>query len=189
MTKIKSLDERIRRSALLAVRARVNLDLFAFLMWQSNLDRFEDALAERWNLFEFIRSANEHEFLARTVNLFAPRKDTDNFPMLVKEAEATGAIDAAKCAAISAQIAKAEPALKVATRIRHKVVSHQDDTYTKPEIYNQVKPTLPMFIDLSDQSLKIASALCCARGFQAQAIFTAPIEQLEKMLAELQQNP
>lgn len=186
MSKAKPLDDRIRRASWLAARARVNLDLFAFLMWQSNLDKFEDALIERWNLFEFIRTANEHEFLARIVNLFARHKDTDNFPDLVDEAERVGAIDAATCATIKAQINCADNAFKVARCIRHKVVAHQDDTRTKPEIYKQVKPTLPMFIKLSDQSLAIAGTLCFARGFKPQAVFTAPTVQLEAMLAELQ---
>jgi len=158
-------------------------------MWQTNLDKFEDALADRWNLFEFIRSANEHEYLARIVNLFARRSDTDNFPMLVEQAETTGAIDAATCARIKAQIVAADSAFQVARTIRHKVVSHQDSNHTKPEIYAQVKPNLPMLIELSDQSLAIAGALCSARGLPPQAVFTAPREQLEKMLAELQRNP
>ncbi len=76
----KPLDDRIRRASWLAARARVNLDLFAFLMWQTNLDRFEDVLTERSDLFEFICTANEHEFLARIVNLFTRRGDTDNSP-------------------------------------------------------------------------------------------------------------
>jgi hypothetical protein len=45
---------------------------------------------------------------------------------------------------------------------------------------------LPMFIELSDQSLAIAGALCSARGLQPQTVFKTPILQLEKMLAELQ---
>jgi hypothetical protein len=188
MSKAKSLDDRLLRASWLAARARVNLDLFAFLMWQTNLDKFEDALADRWNLFEFLRTANEHEYLARIVNLFARRPDTDNFPMLVEEAEKTCAIDAATCAQIKAQIAATDNAYQVAKTIRHKVVSHQDSVRTKPEIYAQVKPTLPMLIELSDQSLAIARALCSARGLQPQAIFTAPCEQLEKMLAELQRG-
>lgn len=51
-----------------------------------------------------------------------------------------------------------------------------------------MKPTLPMFIKLSDQSLAIAGALCSARGLQPQAIFMAPSAQLEEMLAELQRT-
>jgi len=186
MAKAKPLDDRIQRASWLAARARVNLDLFAFLMWQTNLDKFEDALSGRWNLFEFIRTANEHEYLARIVNLFARRSDTDNFPTLVDEAEAAGMIDAQTGARIRTQIAAADPAYQVARKIRHKVVSHQDDTYSKPEIYAQVRPTLPMFIELSDQSLAIAGALCATRGLQAQVVFSAPVEQLEKMLDRLQ---
>lgn len=185
MSKAKPLDDRIRRASWLAARARVNLDLFAFLMWQTNLDKFEDALAERWNLFEFIRTANEHEFLARIVNLFARRKDTDNFPELLDEAERIGAIGAVECATIKAQIDATKDAYDVAKTIRHKVVSHQDATHTKPEIYKEAGPTLPMFIRLSDQSLKIADSLCSARRLQSQAIFIEPVLQLEKMLAEL----
>ncbi|MBA3896008.1 MAG: hypothetical protein H0X36_02475 [Sphingomonadaceae bacterium] len=166
----------------------MNLDLFAFLMWQANLDKFEVALAERRNLFEFIRTASEHEFLARIVNLFARRTDTDNFAMLVSEALSAGAIDEATYAATMSQITAADGAYRVAKTIRHKLVSHQDDTRIKSEIYRQLKPTLPMFIELSDQSLAIASALCSARGLQAQAVFTAPAEQLEEMLAELQRD-
>jgi hypothetical protein len=147
--------------------------------------QFEDALIDRWNLFEFIRTANEHEFLARIVNLFARRKDTDNFPELVDEAEHMGAIGAATCATIKAQIDAADSGYKVAKSIRHKAVSHQDDTYTKPEVYKQAKPTLPMFIELSDQSLAIAGTLCSARGLQSQAVFETPTVQLEKMLTEL----
>ena len=188
VSKTKPLDDRIRRASWLAARARVDLDLFAFLMCQTNLDKFEDALAKRWNLFEVIRTAHEHEFVARVVNLYARRKDTDNFPELVDEAERIGAISTAACASIKAQIAAADNTYKVVKTIRHKVVSHQDDTYTKPEIYNQMKPTLPMFIDLSNRSLAIAGALCSARGFQPQAVFTTPTVQLEVMLAELQQN-
>lgn len=188
MSKAKPLNDRIRRASWLAVRARVNLDLFAFLMWQANLDKFEDALAERWDLFDFIRTANEHEFLARIVNLFTRRPDTDNFPALVDEAEHVNALDAMTCAAIKAQIAATNSAYKVARTIRNKVVSHQDDTHTKPEIYKQAQPTLPMFIDLSDQALAIAGALCSARGLQPHAVFTGPAVQLEKMLAELQRN-
>ncbi len=188
MTKGKSLDDRVRRASWLATRARVNFDLFAFLMWQTNLDRFEDVLAERWSLFEIVRTANEHEFLTRVVNLFARRRDTDNFPELVEEAEEVGAIDTVTCAAIKAQISAAESAYKVARTIRHKVVGHQDSIYTKPEIYSQVKPTLPMFIELSDQSLAIASALCSARGLQPHVMFAAPAVQLENMLTELQRN-
>ncbi len=155
-------------------------------MWQANLDKFEDALVERWNLFEFIRTANEHEFLARIVNLFARRKDTDNFPELVDEAERMGAIGTVEYATIKAQIDATEGAYNIAKKIRHKVVSHQDATHTKPEIYKQVGPTLPMFIKLSDQSLEIADALCSARGLQSQDIFIEPVVQLEKMLTELQ---
>ena len=172
----------------MAVRARVNLDIFAFLMWQSNLDKFENALAERWEFFEFVRTANEHEFLARIVNLFARRKDTDNFPELVDEAEHLGEIGTAACAAIRLQIGAADKGYKVARTIRHKVVSHQDDTHTKPEIYKQLQPTLPMFIELSDQSLAIAGALCSARELQPQVIFTAPASQLGEMLADLQRK-
>ncbi len=186
MNKAKPLDDRIRRASWLAARARVNLDLFAFLMWQANLDKFEDVLAKRWNLFEFIRTANEHEFLARIVNLFARRKDTDNFPELVDEAERAGAIGAVACATIKAQIDTAQDAYNVAKTIRHKVVSHQDATYAKSEIYKQVQPTLPMFIKLSNRSLEIADALCSARGLQSQEIFIEPAIQLEKMLVELQ---
>jgi hypothetical protein len=188
MTKAKSFDDRVRRASWLATRTRVNLDLFAFLMWQTNLDRFEDVLAERWSLFEIMRTANEHEFLLRVVNLFARRKDTDNFPELVKEAEDVGAIDVVTCAAIKSQINAAESAYKVVRTIRHKVVSHQDNIYTKPEIYKQAKPTLPMLIELSDQSLAIADALCSARGLQPQVVSKAPAVQLENMLAELQRN-
>lgn len=188
MSKAKLLDDRIRRASWLAARARVNLDLFAFLMWETNLDKFEAALTERWSLFEVIRTANEHEFLARIVNLFARRKDTDNFPELMDEAERVGAISAAKCATIKAQIGAADSAYKVAKTIRHKVVSHQDDTLTKPDIYRQVKPTLPMFIELSDHSLAIASALCSARGLQPQAVSTVRTLQLEDMLAKLQRE-
>ncbi len=99
-----------------------------------------------------------------------------------------GAIDAATCATIRAHIDAADSAYKVAKTIRNKVVSHQDMTHSKPEIYKRVQPTLPMFIELSDQSLAIAGALCSARGLQPQAVFTAPTAQLEEMLAELQRN-
>ncbi len=186
--KAKPLDDRIFRASWLAARARVNLDLFAFLMWQTNLDNFEDVLADRWNFFEFIRTANEHEFLARIVNLFAHRSDTDNFPKLIDEVERVGATSATVCAAIKVQISNAESAYRIVKTIRHKVVSHQDDTLTKPEIYEQVRPTLPMFIELSDQSLAIAGALCSARGLQPQAVFTTPVAQLEDLLAELQRK-
>jgi hypothetical protein len=47
---------------------------------------------------------------------------------------------------------------------------------------------LQIFIELSDQSLAIAGALCAARGLQPQAIFTAPTEQFEKLLISLQRN-
>ncbi len=104
------------------------------------------------------------------------------------EAERLGAIDAATCATIKAQIDAADNAYNVARTIRHKVVSHQDDTYTKPDLYNQLRPTLPMFIGLSDQSLAIAAALCSARGLQTQAIVAVHTVQLESMLAELQRN-
>lgn len=185
MSKAKPLDDRIGRASWLAARARVNLDLFAFLMWQTNLDKFETALSKRWNLFEFIRTANEHEFLARITNLFARRKDTDNFPELVEEAERMHAIDAATCATIKTQIDAANSAYEIAKIIRNKVVSHQDSAHNKPDIYKQAKPTLPIFIELSDQSLAIASALCSARGFPSQAVFTTPTVQLEEMLVEL----
>ncbi len=59
--------------------ARVDLDLFAFLTHQTNLDRFEDAVGERWTLFEFIRTAHEHAFLARIVNLFDPEQIPTTF--------------------------------------------------------------------------------------------------------------
>jgi hypothetical protein len=188
MSKAKPLDDRIRRASVLAARARVNLDLFAFLMWQTNLDRFENVLVERWNFFEFVRTANEHQYLARVVNLFTRRSDTDNFPELVNVAERTGAIDAATCSTIRTQIDAADSAYQVAKTIRHKVVSHQDHALTKPEIYRQVKPTLPLFIELGDQSVAIAGALCSARRLQPQAAFTAPTAQLEEMLTTLQRH-
>lgn len=62
MGKAKPLNDRIHRASWLAARARVDLDLFAFLTHQTNLDRFEDVLGERWTLFEFIRTAHEHAF-------------------------------------------------------------------------------------------------------------------------------
>ena len=189
MSKAKSLDDRIHRASWLAARARVNLDLFAFLMWQSNLDKFEDVLTERWSLFEVIRTANEHEFLTRIANLFTRRGDTDNFFSLVDEAKCVGAIGAATCATIKSQTDIARSTFEAAAKtIRDKVVSHQDDTYTKPEIYKQVKPTLPMFVELSDHSLAIANALCSARGLQPQAVFTVPTAQLEQLLVELQRS-
>lgn len=188
MTKTKPFDERIRRASCLAVRARVNLDLFAFLKWQKNLDKYEDVLLPRWNLFDFIRTANEHEFVARIVNLFTKRPDTDNFPSLANEAEHFALIDPVTCAAIKVQIAETDDTFGRVKTIRHKVVSHQDDTQTKPQIYKRVKPTLPMFIELSDQSLSIANALCAARGVTSQAVFSAPIDQLEEMLTELQKR-
>lgn len=188
MSRVKPFDDRVRRASWLAARARVSLDLFAFLMWQTNLDEFEDVLSARCDLFEFIRIANEHDFLARVVNLSTHRPGTDNFPALVDEAERVGAIAAGTCATIRAQIAAANDAYQVAKTIRHKVVSHQDDTYTKPEIYKRVKPTLPMFIELSDRSLAIAGALCSARGLQPQAVSTVPGAPLEGMLAELQHS-
>lgn len=186
MSKAKPLDDRIHRASVLAARARVNLDLFAFLTWQTNLDRFENVLIERWNFFEFVRTSNEHEYIARVVNLFTSRSDTDNFPELVNVAERKGAIDVVTCSTIRAQIDAAGGSYHVAKTIRHKVVSHQDHALTKPEIYRQVEPTLPLFIELSDQSLAVASALCSARGLQPQAVFTAPTAQLEEMLTTLQ---
>lgn len=53
-------------------------------------------------------------------------------------------------------------------------------------MYKQKKPTLPMFIGLSDRSLAIADALCSARGLQPQAVFMTLTIQLEEMLTELQ---
>lgn len=188
MSKAKPLDDRIHRVSWLAARARVNLDLFVFLKCQTNLDKFGDVLDERSSLFDFIRTANEHEFVARIVNLFHPQDDTDNFPKLVGEAERVGKIGPAMCSSIRAQIGAAASALKVVKTIRNKVVSHQDDTRSKPDIYKLVQPTLRMFIELSDQSLAIAGALCSAIGLQQQAVFTCPVVQLEKMLAELQRS-
>ena len=104
------------------------------------------------------------------------------------EATRAGAIDATTCATIKAQIEASDDAYKVARVIRNKAVSHQDDTHTKPEIYKQARPTLPMFIKLSDQSLAIAAALCSARGLQPQDVFTCPTAQLEAMLTELQRS-
>ena len=104
------------------------------------------------------------------------------------EMERVGAMRATVCANIKAQIRTANSAYKVVKTLRHKVVSHQDDTLTKPEIYKQVKPTLPMFIELSDHLLAIAGALCSVRGLQPQAVFTAPVAQLENLLAELQRR-
>ena len=188
MSSAKPLDERILRASLLSVRARAYLNLFAFLMWQDNLDKFEDVLAERWDLFLFIRTAAEHEYLARIMNLFTPRSDTDNFPELVSKAEREAAISTGTCASIRARIASVQSTVGVVKTIRHKVVSHQDTTYTKPEMYKLVKPTLPMFLDLSDQSLAIAGALCSARGLVPEAVPNTPVEQLEKMLSELQHH-
>jgi hypothetical protein len=186
--KAKSLDARILRASWLAARARVNLDIFAFLMWQTNLEKFEDVLLDRWDFFQFVRTANEHEFLGRIVNLFARRGDTDNFPELIDEAERESAISAPMCATIKAQIKATNEAYEIVKVIRHKVVSHQDSTLTKPEIYSQVKPTLPMFIELSDRSIMISSAMCSARGLQPQTIFTVPVAQLEGLLVELQRK-
>jgi hypothetical protein len=81
--------------------ARANLDLFAFLIHQTNLDKFADVLADRWNFVEFTRTAHEHQFLARIANLFTLRSDTDTFPWLMDEAERSGSIDAAACATIT----------------------------------------------------------------------------------------
>ncbi|MFZ4410641.1 MAG: hypothetical protein ACOYOH_25075, partial [Paracraurococcus sp.] len=155
---------------------------------QHNLERFEDALIGRWNLFEFIRSANEHEFIARIVNLFARRSDTANFPELIAEAERLDAIDQKICSDLKERVAAVDGVFKKLRMIRHKVVSHQDATLTKPQVYDLVRPNLPMLMEFSDRSIEIASALCAARGLQAQANFAAPVTQLEEMLAELQRN-
>jgi hypothetical protein len=61
----KPLDGRICRASELAVRARANLDLFAFLICRTNRDKFADVLADRPSLFEFTCTAHEHQFLAR----------------------------------------------------------------------------------------------------------------------------
>ena len=121
------LRDRIHRASLLAARARVDLDLFAVLTPPDDVD----VLEEQWSLFGFIRTAHEHAFLARIVNLLTQRSDTDNFPKLVKEAERVGAIDAATSAAVKAQIKAANSAYERVEIIRHKVVAHQDDTQTK----------------------------------------------------------
>ena len=188
MSNPKSLDDRILRASVLAARARVYLDLFASLMWQDNLNKFEDVLEVRWDLFLFFRTAVEHEYLARIVNLFTPRSDTDNFPELVGKAEREGAVSAVTCANIRAQIAFVKSTVGIVKTIRHKVVSHQDSRYAKPEIYKAVKPTLPMYLDLSDQSLAIAGALCLARGLIPEAVPQTPAKQLERMLSELQRQ-
>ena len=188
MSEFRRFDDRVRRASWLTARARVNLDLFAFLMWQANLDRFEDVLAVRWNFFEFVRTANEHEFVARIVNLFALRGDTDNFPALLKQGKRLGAIDASQCAAIEAQIDATKISYKNILVIRNKTVGHQDSTYRKPEIYKQVQLTLPMFIELSDQSIEIASSFCLVRGVQSQVTFTEPVRQLEEMLTDLRRR-
>lgn len=187
-SKVKSFDERVRRASDLAVRARMNLDLFAFLIQKFSFDKFGAVLDERFHLFDFIGTASEHAFLSRVVNLFTRRSDTDNLPDLVDEAERVNALDTITSAAVRDRIGAADEAYKRAKLIRNKIVSHQDDSRTKPEIYKQAKPTLSMYFGLSDQSLAIVDILCSARGLRRRPVFSAPVMQLEAMLVELQRR-
>lgn len=182
----RPLDQRILRASGWAVRARVNLDLFAFLMLEENREKYGDGLDARYELFEFLIAANEHQFLARVANLFVDGPDTDNFHDLVRCAERTNAIGAARCDAIRKQIAEAADLYGMVKAIRDKVVAHQDSLETKTDIYERLKPTLNSFIDLCGRSMRVAALLCSERELRPFPALTRPVKQLEEMLAQLQ---
>ena len=45
-----------------------------------------------------------------------------------------------------------------------------------------------MFLDLSDQALATAGALRSAGGLVPEAVLNTPVEQLERLLSELQRH-
>jgi hypothetical protein len=186
--KKKELNVRIFRSAQSAVRARIHLDCFIFLTSQENLNKFEDVLDPYWDFFRFDRLAHEWAFYIRISNLLKLRGDTDNLPGLLNEMDQDQAIRLELLAHARSVLTDIDPVMKAVGKIRNKVVAHQDDTLSQPQVYAKAQLTLPGLTKLSDASLEVANCLCVARDLPTQQFLTGPIDRLRTMLEALLQS-
>ena len=187
--KTKSLNDRISRSAELAIRARIHLGYFIFLKSQENLDEFGDVIGDYWDFFRFGRLAHEWAFYVRITNLLTRKNDTDNLPELLDELEQDKVISPELLANARSRLEHINPIRKAIKKIRDKAVAHQDDTRSQRQVYaeaNAESPvSLPELTKLSDVTLEVANYLCTARDLPTQNFLTGQIEQLRMMLEAL----
>jgi hypothetical protein len=140
--------------------------------------------------------AHEWAFYIRISNLLIPSDDTDNLPDLLNELERDQKIDPELLAKARSVLSKADPIGEAVRTIRNKVVAHQDDTLSQPEVYAKANAEakkvnveaqlgLPSLTKLSDTVLDVVNCLCTARNLSPRQFYTAPLEQLVTMLKAL----
>jgi hypothetical protein len=187
--KTKGLNDRVSRAAELAVRARIHLDYFVFLKSQENLDEFRDVIGLYPDFFRFDRLAQEWAFYARISNLLTSKRDTDNLPNLLDEVDQGHATKPEPLVRARAILMRIDPVTKAVKKIRNKVVAHQDDTLSQPQVYAAAQLNLPALTELSDASLEVANCLCTVRGLPTQHFVTGQIDRLRAMLEALRASP
>jgi hypothetical protein len=74
-------------------------------------------------------------------------------------------------------------------KIRNKVVAHQDDRLSQPQVYAAAKLNLPALTEISNASLEIANFLCTACDLPTQQFLTGHIDRLRAMLEALRASP
>jgi hypothetical protein len=183
----KPVTIRAARISNLAVRARVQLDLFNALA--HNID--EPAHPHIWVLREYggywawARGAHERDFIVRITNLFHERKDTDNIPHHLLELIEAGKMSPAQQSAIQAKIKCIMPIKDRLTEIRNKAVAHQDTDKLPPEIYKANPVNFPDLYAISDAALEISSELCRVVGIAPIPPYDQATAQLDVMLRSL----
>jgi hypothetical protein len=182
------MNGRVSRLAELAVRARIHLDIFTFLMSAEKLHEFEDVLAPAWEFFRFDRVVHEWAFYVRIINLLVEKKDTENLPRMLKVAERyAGLNQAIECA--RAGLSSIEGTRDAVKMIRDNAVAHQNRLLSQPQIYKKASEyspvSLPALQQLSDVSLDAANILCTAWGLPPKKFEEEPCKQLVSMLNTL----
>jgi hypothetical protein len=173
-----SFDRRAATAGQLVTRARIFYDVWYFYEGASTRPSLLDTMNEYPEFFRFDSHAQIVAFIVHIAALFETRKDTFNFPQLVKDAELV--VSHAARMDLQALLVSAKPLAVKAAVLRNHLFGH-----TYEEAFRAASVTPEILRELTEIGLHISNLLLRARDLGERSFHLLSAEHVAEMLRKL----